>query len=162
MNRWQTVCLSLLVLALLEVGPGWAKQGQQSDGPGGETEASSQDLKGGFGRPETITGTIVMVKPEQGVLVLALRGPSQPPSTDIIVYSKTVKIGDAMVREEEVTTAPAPGETDFNFRVGSSTLIKVDGYRAALGELGTLKGRQATVRFVPRRAGNFALGIEVG
>jgi len=162
MKRWQTVCLGLLVLALLEAGPGWAKQGQQSDGPGGKTEVSSQDLKGGFGRPESITGTIVMVKPEQGVLVLALLGPSQPPSTDIIVHTKTVNTGDAMVREEEVTAAPAPGETDFNFRVTSSTLIKVYGRRVTLHELATWKGQEATVRFVPRRAGDFALGVEVG
>jgi hypothetical protein len=162
MKRFQTVCLSLLVLALLEAGSGWAKQGPQSDDPGGRTEVSSQDLKGGFGRPESITGTIVMVKPEQGVLVLALLGPSQPPSTDIIVHTKTVNTGGAMVREEEVTATPAPGETDFNFKVTSSTLIKLDGRQVALGKLATLKGREATVRFVPRRAGNFALGIEVG
>ena len=67
-----------------------------------------------------------------------------------------------MVREEEVTATPAPGETDFNFKVTSSTLIKLDGRQVALGKLATLKGREATVRFVPRRAGNFALGIEVG
>jgi hypothetical protein len=152
----------MLVLAFSQAGSGWANQGQQPGGPGGKAEVSSQDSQGGFGRPETITGTVVMVKTEQGVLVLALQGPSQPPSTDIIVHSKTVKTGDAMVREEEVTTAPAPGETDYNFRVGTSTLIKVDGHRATLGELATLKGREATVRFVPRRAGNFALGVEVG
>ena len=162
MKRFQTVCLSLFVLALLEAGSGWAKQGQQSDDPGGRTEVSSQDLKGGFGRPESITGTIVMVKPEQGVLVLALLGPSQPPSTWIVVHSKHRQDGDTVIREEEVTAVPGPGETDFSFRVASSTLIKIDGRRAALADVATFKGHEATVRFVPRRAGNFALGIEVG
>jgi len=61
-----------------------------------------------------------------------------------------------------VTTFEAPGETDFNFKVANSTLIKVDGRRVALGDLARFTGREATIRFVPRRAGNFALGIEVG
>ena len=162
MKRLQRVCLSLLVLALLETGPGWAKRGNQSDAPASDTEASSQDLKDGFGRPETITGTILMVKAEQGIVVLAVEGPSQPPSTVVVVHSKSVQEGDAVAREEEITAVPGPGETDFSFRVARSTLIKVDGRRLQWSELPTLKGREATVRFVPRRAGNFALGIEVG
>jgi hypothetical protein len=153
-----------MVSVLLEAAPGWAKQVQQSqsDGSGGEGKVASQDLKGGFGRPETITGTLLMIKYEPGIVVLAVRGSSQQPSTVVVVQRKTANTGDATIREEEVTTVPAPGETDFNFRVDSSTLIKIDGQRVALRELASLKGRQATVRFVARRAGNFALGIEVG
>lgn len=124
--------------------------------------SQAQDGKDGFGRPETITGTIWMVKPEEELVVLAVRGPSQAPSTDFVVHTKTLRAGNSVIREEEVRTVPAPGETDFNFRVASSTLIKVDGHRLALGELSTLKGREATVRFVPQRDGNLALGIEVG
>ena len=56
-KRLQRVCLSLLVLAVLKAGLGWAKQGERPEAPAGETEVSSQDLKGGFGRPETITGS---------------------------------------------------------------------------------------------------------
>jgi hypothetical protein len=160
MKKWQRVCLSLLVLALLETGPGWAKRSDQSDAPTAGTEVSSQ--KGGFGRPEAITGTILMVKAGEGIVVLAVQGPSQAPSTVVVVHSKSVQDGDAVVREEEITTVPGPGETDFNFRITRSTLVKVDGRSLASSELPTLKGREATVRYVPRRDGNFALGIEVG
>lgn len=127
-----------------------------------DNRISSPDEKAGFGKPETITGTIWMVKPDEGIVVLAVRGSSQPPSTDFVVHTKTLRAGDQVIREEEITTVPAPGETDFNFKVASSTLIKVDGHPLAMGELSALKGREATVRFVPRRDGNFALGIEVG
>jgi hypothetical protein len=162
MERAQRLCLSFVVLALLETGTGWAKQGEQPDAPTERTEASSQDVKGGFGRPEAITGTVMMVKAEEGIVVLAVTGQSQAPSTVIVVHSKSVQDGDAVTRKEEITAVPGPGETDFNFRVDRSTLVKVDGRRVALGELARLKGREATIRFVPRRAGNFALGIEVG
>jgi len=153
-----------MVAALLEAGSGWAKQGQQSqsDAAGGKGNVASEDLKDGFGRPETITGTILMIKAEEGIVVVAVRGPSQAPSTIIVVHSKSVPQGNAMVRQEDITTIPGPGETDFSFRVAPSTLIRVDGHPLAFSELPTLKGREATVRFVPRRAGNFALGIEVG
>jgi hypothetical protein len=160
MKSLQSACLSLLVLVLLEGGPGWARRGDQSNAPPGDPEVSSQ--KGGFGRPEAITGTILMVKAEQGIVVLAVQGPSQAPSTVVVVHSKGVQDGDALVREEEITTVPGPGETDFNFRITRSTLVKVDGRPLAWSELPTLKGRDATVRYVPRRDGNFALGIEVG
>ncbi len=126
-----------------------------------DNHISSPDEKSGFGKPETITGTIWTVKPDEGI-VLAVRGSSQPPSMDLVVHIKTVRAGDQVIREEEITTVPAPGETDFNFKVAGSTLIKVDGHLLAVGELSALKGREATVRFVPRRDGNFALGIEVG
>jgi hypothetical protein len=162
MKRLQRLCLSFVVLALLETGPGWAKRVDQPDAPTESTEASSQDVKGGFGRPETITGTVLMVKAEEGIVVLAVTGQSQAPSTVIVVHSKSVQDGDAVKREEEITAVPGPGETDFSFRVARSTLVKVDGHRVGLSELPTLKGREATVRYVPRRAGNFALGIEVG
>jgi hypothetical protein len=94
--RLQKVCLGLLVSAVLAAGPGSAKQGEQSDGPGGETQVSSQDLKGGFGKPEAITGTITMVKAEEGIVVLAVHGSSQAPSTIVVVHSKSVHDGDAV------------------------------------------------------------------
>jgi hypothetical protein len=162
MEMLQRLCLSLVVLALLETGPGWAKQGDQPDAPTERAVTSSQDVKGGFGRPEMITGTVMMVKAGDGIVVLAVTGQSQAPSTVIVVHSRSVQDGEAVTRQEEITAVPGPGETDYNFRVSPSTLIKVDGRRVALGELATLKGREATIRFVPQRAGNFALGIEVG
>jgi hypothetical protein len=162
MKRLRSVGLGLLVLVLLATAPGWCKRGDQSDAIGGPAEASSQDGRDGFGRPETTTGTILMIKAEEGIVVVAVHGTSQAPSTVVVVHSKSVQHGDAVVREEDVTTVPGPGETDFSFRITRSTLIKVDGRRLAWTELQTLKGQEATVRFVPRRAGNFALGIEVG
>ena len=162
MKRFAKVSLAFVAPALLVAGLTLAKESEKPGDTPTKGAISSPDSEGGLGRPETITGTILMVKPGQGIVALALRGASQAPSTDIIVHTKTVHNGDAAIREEEVTAAPAPGETDFNFRVTSSTLIKVHGQRVPLGELATLKGRAATVRFVPRRPGNFALGIEVG
>jgi hypothetical protein len=162
MNRLQRVWLGFLVLAVFESNLAWAKRGDQPDPPAGASEVSPQDSKGGFGRPETITGTVMMVKAEEGIVVLAVTGQSQAPSTVVVVHSRSVQDGDSTTREEEITAVPGPGETDFSFRVDRWTLVKVDGHRVALGELGTLKGREATIRFVPRRAGNFALGIEVG
>jgi hypothetical protein len=162
MKRFAKLSLTFLAPALLVASLTLAKESEKPGDTPTKGAISSPDSEGGFGRPWRVTGTILMVKPDQGMVALALRGASQAPSTDIIVHTKTVHNGDAAIREEEMTAAPAPGETDFNFRVTSSTLIKVDGQRVALSALATLKGRVATVRFVPRRAGNFALGIEVG
>jgi hypothetical protein len=152
----------LLPLILLGASLALAKETEKSDVVANKAPISSQDSKGGFGRPETITGTIVMVRPEEGIVILAVRGPSEPPSTQIVVHQKTFRHGDTVVREQDTTAAKGPGETDFSFRVISSTLIKVDGEPVALRELATSKDREATVRFVPQRPGNFALGIEVG
>ena len=162
MKRLARVSLALVVSALLGAGLALTKESQQPEDAMNKGAMSSQSLRGGFGRPETVTGIVLMVKPEQGIVALALRGPSQPPSTDIVVHARNVQVGDAVIREEKVTTFEAPGETDFNFKVANSTLIKVDGRRVALGDLARFTGREATIRFVPRRAGNFALGIEVG
>ena len=162
--RGSRVFLTFLPLALVWTSLAWP---QESKEPGALTDKaaiSSQDSKAGFGRPEAITGTILMVKPEEGIVVLAVRGPSEPASTNILVDEKRWRDenGNVVLREEGTTASEGPGETDFNFRVGSSTLIKVDGQAATLRELAAWKDRAATVRFVPRRAGNFALGIEVG
>jgi len=162
MRRFARVGLALFVSALLGTGLALTKASQKPEDATTKGAISSQGLEAGFGRPETVTGTILMVKPEQGIVALALRGPSQPPSTDVVVHARNVQVGDAVIREENVTTFEAPGETDFSFKVASSTLIKVNGRRVALGELARLTGQEATIRFVPRRAGNFALGIEVG
>lgn len=160
--RFSRLWLPLLALILLVARLGLAKENEKPNAVKDNAEISSHDSKAGFGRPETITGTLVMVRPEEGIVILAVRGPSEPSSTQIVFHRKTFRNGDAVVREEDATATEGPGETDFSFRVVSSTLIKVDGQPVALRELAASKDRPATVRFVPRRAGNFALGIEVG
>jgi hypothetical protein len=161
--RFSRLGLLVLALILLAASLALAKENEKPNAVKNNAAISSRDLRGGFGRPETITGTISMVKPEEGIVVLAVRGSSQAPSAVVVVvHSKTVHDRDAVISEEQITAVPGPGETDFSLRVARSTLIKVDGQPLAWGELPTLKGREATVRFVPRRAGNFALGIEVG
>ena len=162
MMRFARVSVAFVVSALLGTGLGSTKASQKPDDATTKGAITSQGSQVGFGRPETVTGTILIVDPEQGIVALALRGPSQPPSTDIVVHTRNVHVGDAVIREEDVSTSEAGGETDFNFRVPNSAVIKVDGRRVALRELVKLRGREATIRFVPRRAGNFALGIEVG
>jgi hypothetical protein len=156
------VYVVLPVSAFLALSSALGKQSEKSDAAANKAAASSEDRKAGFGRPEMITGTLLMVRPEAGIVALAVRGTSEPASTDMVVYERTLQDGDAVQREDQVSAFEGPGETDFNFRVAASTLIKIDGRQVALGELAALKGRQATIRFVPRREGNFALGIEVG
>jgi hypothetical protein len=61
-----------------------------------------------------------------------------------------------------MTVRQVPGETDFSFRVTSSTLIKIDGKRVSLDRLDAARNRPATVRFLATRAGDFAVEIRVG
>ena len=159
--RFRRAGLPSLALFLLAANLALAKENEQATVTD-KAAIPSQDSKTGFGRPETVTGTIVMVRPKEGIVILAVRGQSAPSSTQIVVHQKTFRDGEAVVQEEDTTATKGPGETDFSFRVVRSTLIKVDGQPVALPELTASTGREATVRFVPQRAGDFALGIEVG
>jgi len=116
-----------------------------------------QDRRAGFGRPETITGTISMVDASHGVIFLS-RTVSAPASTEVTTVQKTAPNGTT---QDQSTESAAPGQADYKFKVSSSTPITVGGQRVTLADLAGLSGRQATVRCVPQRSGDYALGIEV-
>jgi hypothetical protein len=125
------------------------------------TRLTQQDLKSGFGRPESIQGTISLVKPEEGLLIVTRHGPSEPTSTEITVATPEAAPNDNGSTVSQVTATNGTGETDYNFRVIASTLIKVGGQTARLGDLAGLENRQVTVHFIPKRSGNYAFGIDV-
>jgi hypothetical protein len=126
--------------------------------------AQEPDRSSGFGRLESITGTISMVRPEEGLLIVTQRGPGQPASTAITVAERVTKNPDGTTTKTDAgvqAVAPGPGETDYRFRVTSSTLIHVSGRSGTLNDLANMQNKQVTVHFVPQRNGNFAKGIEV-
>lgn len=122
--------------------------------------ASSRDLRAGFGRPETISGTISSVD-ERGVLILKREGPSEPATTQLTVSGPPNPDSAAPARSDEVQTSPGPGQTDYTFRITSSTQIQINGQNKPVADLAGLGNRRATVRFIPRRSGNFASSIDV-
>jgi hypothetical protein len=125
--------------------------------------ASGAGDKSGFGRPESIEGTISIVKPEEGLLVVTEQGPGQPPSTQVKGATVVTQNSDgtSTATDTAVTAQPGPGETDYRFRITSSTLIRANGQRVTMNGLAGMQGKQVTVHFVPERNGNFAKGIEV-
>ena len=50
----------------------------------------------------------------------------------------------------------------FNFKVTSTTRIKVAGKKAKLDELASQTNKSASVKFLPTRSGNVAQSIEIG
>jgi hypothetical protein len=138
-----------------------ASAGQQ---PEGQTAATQTlDRRGGFGRPESITGTVSMVRPEQGLLVVTKQGPGQPASTTVAGTTVVTQNADGTTSKADtnVSVESGPGETDYYFRVTPSTLIRVDGRSAILSDLASVQDKHVTVHFVPEPNGNFAKAIEV-
>jgi|GEM_PF-1545117 len=123
-------------------------------GAGPRSSLSSEELSAGFGRPETIAGTMVMVVPEQNLVVLAVQ--TSPDQKTSIIEPSPNRSDD-----ERTVKIIRSGATEFDFRVTASSWIKAGGERLSLTDLEALAGRQVTVRFVPRRAGNFVESIEV-
>jgi len=127
----------------------------------GRGAVSSRDQRAGFGRPETISGTITSID-ERGLLNVKREGPSEPPTTDLTVVETRNPNGGASSEPEEVQATPGPGRTDYTFRMTASTLIRINGQAKSLADLAGLQNRRATVHFVPRRSGDFATSVEVG
>lgn len=121
------------------------------------------EQKGGFGRAESITGTISLVKPDEGLLIVTERGPGQPASLMITGATMVTKNPDGSTTKTDagVSAESGPGETDYHFRVTNSTLIRVNGRSVALSNLARLEDKKVTVHFIPERNGNFAKTIEV-
>ena len=77
--------------------------------------ASSRDLRAGFGRPETISGTISSVD-ERGVLILKREGPSEPATTQLTVSGPPNPDSAAPARSDEVQTSPGPGRNGLHIQ----------------------------------------------
>jgi hypothetical protein len=122
--------------------------------------ASLRDLRAGFGRPETISGTISAVDP-RGELMLRREGPSEPATTHLTVTETPDSSQSGPRPSAEVQTSPGPGLTEYIFKITSSTQIRVNGQTKSISDLAGLDDRKATVRFIPRRSGNFASSIDV-
>lgn len=149
---------ALLVIAVC--GQGLVKSQTDPRGPSRDA-ASSRDLRSGFGKPETISGKILSVDP-RGILILKREGPSEPASTQLTVTETHSPNQTGSSQPEEVQAAPGPGQTDYTFRITTSTQIRANGQRQSLADLAGLSGQHASVRFIPRRSGNFASTVEVG
>ena len=154
--------LLLAVLSVLASRLAVAAPSQQSDT---QTPRAipGLDRRGGFGRAESITGTISLARPDTGLLILTQRGPGQPPS--LVIKGATIVTrnpdGTTTRTDTGVTAEPGPGETDYHFRLTNSTLIRVNGRSATPSDLAGLQDKEATVHFVPQRSGNFAQTVEV-
>jgi len=161
-TRVSSVALQMAAMSLVMSGLATAAPRQPDARALPATQES--DRSSGFGRVESITGTISMVRPEEGLLVVAQRGPRQPASTAITVAERVTKNPDGTITKTDAgvqAVAPGPGETDYHFRVTSSTLIHANGQTVTLSGLADMQDKQVTVHFIPQRNGNFAKGIEV-
>ncbi|HEV3276269.1 MAG TPA: hypothetical protein VG860_05585 [Terriglobia bacterium] len=153
--------------SLLLIGITLLACGLVSASPRPQTDAQTTpglDRRSGFGRPESISGTISLVSPEEGLLIVTKQGPGQPASTNVTGTTVVTQNPDGTTSSADtsVSMGPGPGETDYRFRVTGNTLIRLDGRPATLRDLAGVQDKQATVHFIPERNGNFAKGIEVG
>lgn len=135
----------------------WSLQGNPS--ASGREAVSSRDVRAGFGKPETISGTISEVD-QRGLLMVKREGPSEPSTTQLTV-TETHNNSAETPQSTEVQTAPGPGQTDYTFRITSSTQIRIDGQSKSLADLAGFENRRATVHFIPRRSGNFAYSVRI-
>ncbi|HXJ96897.1 MAG TPA: hypothetical protein VMT20_29005 [Terriglobia bacterium] len=123
--------------------------------------AHSQDSKGGFGKPETIVGTLTLVNPQEGLVILMRRGPGEPASTQLSGTETMDPRTHEVVKTDTVKATPGPGETDYSFRITTHSLIKIGHQRVSLADLTQFQDKPATVYFIPERSGNFVLGLDV-
>ena len=154
----------LLGFSVLLLTAGYAAivaKSQSDPGSPSRDAASTRDLRSGFGKPETISGTISSVD-QRGMLLLKREGPTEPASTQLTVTQPHDSTQNGAPQPEQVQATPGPGQTDYAFRITTSTQIRVNGEKESLADLTGFSGQRATVRFVPRRSGNFAATIEVG
>jgi hypothetical protein len=121
----------------------------------------SQDSKSGFGKPETISGTVTLVNPQEGLVIITRHGPGEPASTQLSGTETKAPNSNEVVKTDTVKATPAPGETEYRFRVTTHSLIKAGDQRVTLADLTQFQNKPATVYFVPERSGNFVLGLDV-
>lgn len=162
-KRTPLAYLLLAVLTVVAASLAAAASGQQSDSEMTSSVRASQDRRSGFGRPESITGTVTLVNPEEGLLVVAEHAPGRTTTIEVTGASAVTPNPDGTASATDTVTSAAqvPAPTDYRFRVTGSTLITLNGQRATLNDLSGVQGKQVTVHFIPQRNGNFAKGIEV-
>lgn len=148
--------MSLIVLAVSTIGL-FASAGQDTQNTPG-----ASDHRSGFGQPESMTGRISMVKPDEGLLIVEEQGAGHSTNVSGAAVVTQNPNGSTTTADTDVSAAPAPAHTKYEFRVTAHTLIRVNGRRATLRDLAGMQDKQATVHFVPEHNGNFAKGIEVG
>lgn len=151
--------LSLVVLAVSASGL-VASNGQQGTQNAPSSQASEH--RSGFGRPESITGTISMVKPDEGLLIVQEQGAGHSTTVSGAATVTQNPNGSTTTADTDVSASQGPAEPEYRFRVTANTLIRVNGQKATLNDLAGMQNKQTTVHFVPERNGNFAKGIEVG
>ncbi len=147
---------TIAVVSLLASGLAVANASQQTP------VAPNSDRRSGFGNPESITGTISLVRPDEGLLVVKEQGVGHSSNISGATVVTQDANGSTTATDTDVSAAPAPAETKYEFRVTANTLIRANGRSATLSDLAGMQNRQVTVHFVPERNGNFAKGIEVG
>ncbi len=128
----------------------------------GSAQPGPSDAKQGLGRTETITGNVVHVLPEQNLVVLSVRGDTSTSTIFAERHARVYRNGQTVTQADQSGIREGPGETYYNFRVDCAAFIRLNRQAATLSKLTKFENRQATVRFVPHRDGNFALGIEAG
>lgn len=135
-----------------------AAQGQP---PENRTVSNPADSKSSAAKTEIITGTLLRVDPAKGLIIVARRGPHEPSSLQLS-WTETSSTGTGGHTEKSpVSVSQGPGETDYDFRVTSSTVIEVNGAHASLEKLAALTNAKTKVRFTPKHGGDFALEITV-
>ncbi|HXJ96901.1 MAG TPA: hypothetical protein VMT20_29025 [Terriglobia bacterium] len=149
-------CLFLLASTLLVVSAAAQDQPQHA-----HVAANLETTKGAFTKPETITGALAGVDPTKGLIIVARRGPNEPPTLQLSWSEKASSTPGQHGEMSSITASRVPGETDYDFRVTSATLIEVNGVRQPLTSLAALSNANTKVRFTPRRDGDFALEISV-
>lgn len=138
-----------------------AGAGQQQAAPSSPNVGAS-DHRSGFGKPESITGIISMVKPDEGLLVMEDQGAGHSTTVSGAATTTQNSNGSTTTSDTDVSVSQGPSEPEYHFRVTANTLIRVNGQKATLNDLAGMQNKRATVHFVPERNGNFAKGIEVG
>jgi len=125
----------------------------------GRPALNGQDMRSGFGRLETLSGTVSMVNGPN--VVVTCHGPSEPASPQVTVTQSTTQESGATVPgNRTMSITEGPGQTDYHFKITSRTLIRVDGRPATLADLAQLQNERATIRFIPEPSGNYVTEIQ--
>ena len=160
MKRIASVWLGAGILVLF--GANFGQSRQVPTARNGKPVSASRTGKTGFGKPQAITGTIVMTVPQQRLVVVAVRDSRLTADQLRGTHTTVTQAGQTVSQSETITSVgKTPTEAELSFEVNRGTSIKIAGERAAFADLAFLENKQATIRFVPYRDGNVARSIEV-
>jgi hypothetical protein len=150
----------LLPLAVLAGTLALAAQGTQLVSSS-EPAVQPQGVKDWLGKPQSIAGTLTLVKPQEGLVIITRSGPNEPATMQLSGTETRDPKTNEVVKTDTITATPGPGETRYRFRVTAHSLLKAGSQRVSLADLTQFQNRPAIVHFVPERSGNFVLGLEV-